>query len=291
MSSIETPAVGDRPQYKLFLRGTLILMALLVVARFVLEVAGTPQSVARFISSTAALVLAGIYLGAIAPLRGVKKVAQLILPAIVVTAWTITWVILATVISGAASLQNSHFAEKEDWGNWAHLGRHLVGHLIEVPIVSLLLFIFMLIPFLLWRWPVIVAPAAVLGGLVVMRFWMEAMGVEAWRAAAWSSTVGILIAAFYLGGMGPRLGATTPLRLLAPSLALAWTWRLWVFLATLFSALAPFFKTHFFDPSGGHVAARLASFFLFGVVIEGLVAGLIVWGIACWISRATQPAK
>ncbi len=287
MASAGTLAVGERPQYKLWLRGTLIFLALLVVARFALEVAGTPQSVARFVSSTVALVLAAIYLGAIAPLRGVKKVVQLILPAVLVAAWTVGGVILATIISGAASLQNSHFAEKEDWGNWGHLGRHLVGHLIEIPIVAVLLFIFMLIPFLLRRWPVIVAPAAVLGGLVVMRFWMEAMGVAAWRASAWSSTVGILIAALYLGGMGPRLGATTPMQLLAPSLVLAWTWRFWVFLAMLFGALAPFFKTQFFDPTGGRIAARLASFFLRGLLIEGLVVGLIVWGIAVWISRAT----
>ncbi len=287
MSSAETLAVGDRPQYKLLLRGTMIFMLVLVAARFVLEVAGTPHSTTRFVSSNAGLVLAGIYLGALAPLRGLKKVVQLILPAVVLAAWTVVWIILATVISGAASLQNSHFAEKEDWGNWAHLGRHLVGHVIEVPIFSVLLFILMLIPFLLWRWPVVVAPAAVLGGLVVMRFWMEAMGVEAWRGAAWSSTVGILIAAFYLGGMGPRLGATTPRQLLAPSLALAWTWRFWVFLATLLAALVPFFKTHFFDPTGDRVAARLASFFLRGTLIEGLIGGLIVWGIAVWISRAT----
>jgi hypothetical protein len=64
---------------------------------------------------------------------------------------------------------------------------------------------------------------------------------------------------------------------------------LWVFIAAVFSALVPFYKTHFFDPSRGNVAIRLAQF-LGGSVVEGFVAGLILWGIAVWISRATRPA-
>jgi len=33
-----------------------------------------------------------------------------------------------------------------------------------------------------------------------------------------------------------------------PALVIAWTWRFWIFLAALLSALVPFYKTHFFDP-------------------------------------------
>jgi hypothetical protein len=52
------------------------------------------------------------------------------------------------------------------------------------------------------------------------------------------------------------------------------------------SALVPSFKTHFFHPEGP-VATRLAML-LVGAVIEGFLAGLIVWGIAAWIGRATH---
>jgi hypothetical protein len=68
---------------------------------------------------------------------------------------------------------------------------------------------------------------------------------------------------------------------------LGWTWRLWVFIATVVSALVPFYKTHFFDPTQGRVPARLAQF-LGGSVVEGFIAGLIVWGIAVWIARVTR---
>jgi hypothetical protein len=55
------------------------------------------------------------------------------------------------------------------------------------------------------------------------------------------------------------------------------------------SALLPFYKTHFFDPSRGDVVVRLAEA-LVGTVVEGFIAGLIVWGIAAWIACATREA-
>ena len=115
------------------------------------------------------------------------------------------------------------------------------------------------------------------------------MGLPSSTTAAWSSTVGILIAAFYLGGVGPRLGLAGGRQLFAPALVLGWTWRLWVFIATVVSALVPFYRTHFFDPSRGHVPARLLGAFG-GTIVEGFIAGLIVWGIAAWIACATREA-
>jgi VanZ family protein len=70
-------------------------------------------------------------------------------------------------------------------------------------------------------------------------------------------------------------------------MVLGWTWRLWVFIATLMSALVPFHKTHFFDPSLGNVPVRLMGA-LVGTVVEGFIGGLIVWGIAAWIACATR---
>jgi hypothetical protein len=85
------------------------------------------------------------------------------------------------------------------------------------------------------------------------------------------------------------MGLTEARQLLVPALVLGWTWRFWVYLATLFAAAAPFFKTHFFDASRGMVAQRLLGALVQGVV-EGFIVGLIVWGFAVWIGCATQPA-
>jgi hypothetical protein len=277
-----------RPRYREWLRGALIFLVVVVLVRFGLEAAGVPHSGTRYLSSMAAILLAAIYLGVVAPLRGVRKFSQLLVPAVAVAGWTQAWVMLVTVITAVFRLERSHFAEPEDLGNWGHLGGHLVGHVVEAAVLSLLVFIIMAVPFVLWRWPVLVGPGAMLGALVVVRFWVEAMDM-ATAGIAFSSTVGILVSAFYLGGMAPRIGLTTRKQILVPALVLGWTWRFWVLLATLLSALVPFYKTHFFDPSGGRVAARLASFFVFGFVVEGLIAGLLVWGIALWIARATRP--
>jgi hypothetical protein len=270
------------------LNGVLVFLAVLVVARFVLEVTGTPAAVTRYLSSTAGLVLAAIYLAAIAPVkRGMLKFSQLFLPALLLSAWTVGWVILFTLISGVFRLERSHFAGRADYANWGHLGHHILGHLVEIGVLFVVVLVLMALVHLLWRWPVTVGPGVMLGALVIMRYWLEAMGVSGTHAAAWSSTVGILIAAFYLGGVGPRLGLAGGRQLLVPALVLGWTWRLWVFIATLMSALVPFHKTHFFDPSQGHVPVRLLGT-LGGTVVEGFIAGLIVWGIASWIACATR---
>jgi hypothetical protein len=274
--------------YKRLLRNTMLFLALLVVARFVLEISGTPATRTRYLSSMAGLALAAIYLAAIAPLkRGMLKFSQLFLPALLLPAWTVGWVILFTLVSGVFRLQRSHFAGPADYGNWGHLGHHIFEHVIEIGILFVVVLVLMTLVHLLWRWPVTVGPGMTLGVLVIMRYWLEAMGVPAANASAWSSTVGILLAAFYLGGVGPRLGLAGGRQLLVPALVLGWTWRLWVFIATLMGALVPFYKTHFFDPSRGDVAIRLLRAFG-GTVVEGFIAGLIVWGIAAWIASATR---
>jgi hypothetical protein len=270
------------------LRHVMIFLAALVVARFVLEVAGVSGNTTRFLSSNAGLILAAIYLAAVAPLRGgLRRFSQLLVPAILLSAWTAVWIIVATLVSGVFRLERSHFAETSDYGNWSHLGHHIGGHAIEIVFFFVIVLIVMALTHLLWRWPVTVGPGVMLGAFVIARYWMEAMGVEQWRAAAWSSTVLVLLSGFYLGGLGPRLGLASARGLLAPALVLGWTWRAWVYIATLMSALVPFYKTHFFDPSRGNVPLRLLQA-LGGSIVEGFIAGLIVWGIAVWIARATK---
>lgn len=276
-----------QPQYRRWLRGACIFLALLIVARFVLEVSGVPQTGTRVLSSSAALLLAAIYLGAIAPLRGVRRSVQLILPGIVLVAWTQAWVILATLVSGVLRLERSHFAEAEDYGNWPHLWLHILGHVKELVPFSLVALVLMATALVLWRWPVTVGPGAILGALVMMRYSTEAMGSDPARAAAWSSGVGILLCGFYLGGVAPRLGQET---LLGPALIIGWAWRFWIFLAAVMSAAFPFYKTHFFDPSQGHVAMRLVRYFGGEVLVVGFFAGLLVWAIAIWIRHATRTA-
>ena len=278
------------PQSLRWLTATLVFLALVVVTRFVLEVVGVSPSVARFVSGTAALCLAAIYLGAVAPLRGVQRFTQLLLPATLLAFWTQGWVILATLVAGVFRLERSHFAGPEEFGNWANLGKHMAAHLVAAIIFTILVLILMASTHFLRRWPITVGPATVLGELVVIRYWVEAMGVTPFRAAGWSSTVALLVCGFYLGGLGSRFGLHSAPRLLMPALVLGWMWRYWVFLASLFGAAIPFYKTHFFDPSGGQVFLRLAKF-LGASAIEGLVAGLVVWGIAVWISCATSATE
>jgi hypothetical protein len=266
-------------------------LAVLVIGRFVLEVAGVPESVTRYFSSTAGVFLAAIYLAAVAPLRGgMQKLKQLPLPALILSAWTVVLVVVMTVIAAVLRIERSHFAMKEDHGNWGQLGRHLLDHGIEIGVFFVLTLIMMAAIQTLWRWPVTVGPGAILGVLVIMRYWLEAMGLDPVQTAPWSSTMGVILAAFFLGGMAPRVGLTTGRQLFVPSLAIVFAWRFWIFLATLLSALVPFYKTHFFDPTQGEVAWRLTRFFLGGVLVEGLIVALIVWGIAVWISRATRPS-
>lgn len=281
---------NPRSPFANLLYRVMAFLAVIVIARFILEIAGVPHSVSQFFSSTAAVFLAAIYLAAVAPLRGgMRTLKQLPLPALLISAWTVAWVIVATVVSGVFSLESSHFAMEEDRGDWGQLGLHVAGHLVEIVVLFVLALIIMAAIHVLWRWPVTVGPGAVVGALVVIRYWVEAMGVTGAAAAAWSSTVAVILSAFFLGAMGPRLGLTTARQLLMPSFAIAYVWRLFIFLATVLSALPGFYKTHFFDPSQGNVAFRLLRFFVGGVLLEGLVVALIVWGIAIWISRATRP--
>jgi len=287
MSPESTQAEQSRPQYRKWLRGTLIFLALIIIARFVMEISGVPETRTRVLSSSAVVLLAAIYLGAVAPLRGVRKSLQLIVPGILLAVWTQAWVILATVVSAVLRLERSHFAEREDYGNWAHLWGHILGHLKDLVPFSLVALVLMATVLVLWRWPVTVGPGAILGALVMMRYSAEAMGADPARAAAWSSTVGILLCGFYLGGVAPRLGQET---LLAPALIIGWVWRFWIFLATVMSAAFPYYKTHFFDPSEGHVAMRLVRYFGGEVLLVGILAGLVVWVIAVWIRHATPAA-
>jgi hypothetical protein len=286
MSSVSDPGTGNA--YRRLMYRIMFFLAALVIARFVLEVTGTPQVMARYVSATVGLVFAGIYLAAIGPLkRRPFSYSQLVLPALVLSAWTVGWVILATIVSAVFRLERSHFAEREDYGNWGHLGTHVAGHLVEIVAMFVVLFLLMALVQLLWRWPVTVGPGVAIGALVVIRYWLEAMGVPGPNTVAWSSTVAVLIAGFYLGGVGPLLGLRGGRQLLAPALVIGWTWRLWVYIAVLMSALPGPFKTHFFDRSHGNVPGRLAQA-LVGTAVEGFIAGLILWGIAVWIACATR---
>jgi hypothetical protein len=292
MSPENQAAQSAGSPFKGLLHRVMAFLAVLVVARFILEVAGAPEPVTRYISSTAGVFFAAIYLAAVAPLRGgMRKFRQLLLPSLLISAWSVGWVILATILAAVLRLERSHFAEKSDYGDWGHLGHHLLDHVVEIGVFFVLVLVIMTIVHVAWRWPVTVAPVAVLGGLVIMRYWVEAMGAPPTVAAAWSSTIGALLGAVYIGGFGPRQGFATAPQLLVPSFVVAFAWRAWIFLAVLLSALIPFYKTHFFDPTGGRVVARLARFLAGGVIVEGLIVSLIVWGIAVWIARATRPVE
>ncbi len=279
-----------RPRYREWLRGPMVLIAVLIVARFVLEAARIPKEITRYVSANVGGGLVVIYLGAMAPLRGVTRWKQLVLPALIVSAWTGTWDALALIASGILRLPGSHFADAPGFfQNWQHLGWHVLSHLALSVVASPIVLGLMALLYSLHRWPVTVAPSAVLGGLVTLRFAAEAMKFAPATAAAWSSTVGVLLCALYLGGMGARMGFVSARQLLGPSLVLGWVWRFWIFLAALASA-TPLYRTHFFDPSAGRVAVRLLELFG-GNVAVGFLAGLLVWGVAAWTFRALRATR
>ena len=283
MASIPESSKQTRP----CIRGVLVFIALLVVARFVLELAGVSHHSTRWLSSSAAVFLAALYVGALTSMAGKARWRSLILPAIWLAVWTQAWIILMTIISAVFRLERSHFAESADYGNWSHLGQHILGHAIETVAFAVVVLILMTVTHLLRRWPLAVGPAALLGALVVIRYWVEAMGTPTTSAAAVSSTLAVLLCAFYLGGVSPGASA----RALFPvSLAIGWAWRFWVFLAVLLSSASPFYRTHFFDPTKGRVPTRLLGE-LISNIIAGFIAGLVIWGIAVWISRAGARAR
>ena len=143
----------------------------------------------RYISSTAGLLLVAIYIAAVGPLRGgLRKFSQRLIPALILAAWTEAWVVLATIVAAVLHLTRSHFAEKEDFGNWSHLGSMCLGTPSPSACCFVIVLLLMTVVHILWRWPVTVAPGAMLGVFVIMRFWTEAMGLEPLRTAAWSST-------------------------------------------------------------------------------------------------------
>lgn len=286
MSPIHETAPA-RPRYRRLLRGPTILLAVVVLGRFALEAAGLPLDATRFLSANVLGALAIIYVGAVAPLCGVTRFRQLAFPAFILSAGLGGWTALTLLVSGLLHLPGSHFAHVSG-SLYPRLWFHVFEHVAVIPFASLATLGMMAIPYFLRRWPVTVAPATVLGGLVILRFAAEAMDLAPTTASSLSPGVGLVLCALYLGGIGPRMGLTSPQRFLAPALALGLVWRLWIFLAALVSVVLGY-KSHFFDPSEGRVVLRLLEFLAGEVIGVGLAAGLLVLAIASWASRATRP--
>jgi hypothetical protein len=272
------------PQYRRLMSGPLTLLAVVIVLRFALEATGVSLQTTRFLSASVVSALAIVYLGAVAPLRGITRFRQLALPAFVLSAWLGGWTALTLIVSGVFQLPGSHFAHAAPGPRYPKFWFHVLEHIAVIPFASFATTGVMAIPYFLHRWPVTVAPATVLSGLVILRFAAEAMNLAPTTASALSSSVGLLLSAVYLGGSGPRVGLLSPRQFLAPAQALGWVWRLWILLAALASA-ALGYETHFYDPSQFH----LARFIAVEVILLGFAAGLLAWTIAVWVSRATRP--
>jgi hypothetical protein len=278
----------SRLRYRPWLVGSFLFIALLIVVRFFLEIFGVSHQLTQFLSSTGAVYLVAIYLGAVAPLRGVRRSWRIVLPGVLLAAWTQGWVILFTLISGGLHLERSHFAEPQDWGNRGHLMHHVLEHIVEIAPVAIVVLVLMAATLALWRWPITVGPGAVLGALVVIRFWSEAMGMSPVVSSAWSSTVAFLLCGLFLGGVGHMAGLSTPRKLLVPALVLGWAWRFWIFVAVLMASASPYMKTHFYSGANGRPLVYLVRFLSIDVILVGLIAGLIEWGIASWIAAALR---
>ena len=287
-----TSQIQTKLRLRPWLAGPFAFIALLIIVRFVLELFGISHQVTRFLSSTGAVYLVAIYMGAVAPLRGVRKSWQIVLPGVLLAAWAQGWVILFTLVSGGLRLEKSHFAEQQDWGNWGHLMHHVLEHLAEIVPVAIVALVLMAAMLVLWHWPVTVGPGALLGGLVVIRFWSEAMNLNPLVSSAWSSTVAFLLCGLFLGGIGTLTGLSSPRKLLIPAMVLGWTWRSWIFIAMLMGAAAPYYKTHFFTRPQGNLLIHFLGAFGAEVITAGAIAGLVEWGIASWtagVLRSKNP--
>lgn len=284
-----TEQTQPRLRFGPWLTGPFAFIALLIIVRFVLEILGASHQVTRYLSSSGAVLLVAIYLGAVAPLRGVRKSWQIVLPGVLLAAWTQGWAILFTIVSGGLHLEKSHFAEPQDWGNWRHLAHHVFAHLAEIVPVAIVVLVLMTAMLVLWRWPITVGPGAVLGALVVIRFWSEAMNLNPAVCSAWNSSVAFLLCGLFLGGVGTLTGLSSPRRLFLPALVLGWTWRFWLLVAVLMGAASPFYKTHFYTRPQSQVFSHFLSFLGIQVAAVGFIAGLVAWGIASWTAGALRP--
>jgi hypothetical protein len=255
----------------------------------VLEASGFPLDATRFLSANVVGALAILYVGAVAPLCGVTRLRQLVFPAFILSAGLGGWTALTLLVSGLFQLSGSHYAHTSG-PLYPRLWFHVLEHVAVIPFASLAILGMMAIPYFLRRWPVTVAPATVLGGLVILRFAAEAMALAPTTTSALSSTLALILCALYLGGVGPRMGLTSPRQLLAPALALGLVWRLWIFLAALVSVVLGY-ESHFFDPAQDRLAFRLLEFLAGKVIGVGLASGLLVLAIASWISHATRPLE
>jgi hypothetical protein len=285
--------VSEQTQHKFrigpWLTGPFAFIALLIVARFTLEVLGTPHQITRYLSSTGAIFLVAIYLGAVAPLRGVQKSWQIVLPGVLLAAWAQGWVILFTIISAILRLGRSHFAEPQDWGNSRLLTHHILAHLAEIVPTSIVVLVLIAAMMVLWHWPITVGPGAVLGMLVVIRFWSEAMNLSPMVCAAWSSSVAFLLCGIFLGGIGEVCGFSSRRRLFLPAMVLGGTWRFWILVAVLTESASPNYGTHFHNLARDHSFSYALSFLGIHIVAAGLLAGFVEWGVASWTVAAMRP--
>lgn len=114
----------------------LVAVTIFVLLHFVLEVAGVSEKVASEISLTRLLFVLPIFLGLRFAREGLGGFKQLLPANFVYCFWGILLVMIATTLDAQLSL-GTHYGRGPD-GEVLALGGHLVGHLVEIVIFSLL---------------------------------------------------------------------------------------------------------------------------------------------------------
>lgn len=284
---------ADQTQHRLrygpWLAGSFAFISLVIIARFGLEMFGVSHQTTRYLSSTGAVFLVAIYLGAVTPLRGVQRSWQIVMPGVLLAAWTQGWVILFTLISGRLRLTQSDFADPQDWGNWRHLGHHVLAQIAQAVPISIIILVLMAAMLVLWHWPITVGPGALMGALVVIRFQAETMNLDPLISSALNSIVPFLLCGFFLGGVGALTGLSSPRRLFLPAMVLGWTWRFWIFVVALIGAAIPYNGALSHRPADGHLSLHFLASIGMQTVTVGLVAGLIEWAISSWTASVVLP--
>ncbi len=123
-------------EYMSFEKGVLVLIAVVGLARLGLSMAGLPLTAVRWLSMTAVVFAAAIYLGVAARLRGFGSYKQL-LPLVAIAVVLFQAIVIFGILLAIAGFPNIYAAPEYGGAinQWLHAFIHLTGGVIVTSLV------------------------------------------------------------------------------------------------------------------------------------------------------------
>ena len=121
----------------------LVIVTIFVVLRFVLEVAGVAPGVTSEISFTRLVLVIAVFLGLRFAREGLGGFKDMLMASFVYCFWGILLIMIITALDVTMGL-NTHYALGPD-GEVMPLGQHLIGHIFEIVVLTLILAVISLI--------------------------------------------------------------------------------------------------------------------------------------------------